>query len=177
MRRWRRRRSTARRIRTRSFFRTSSSRFRNSSARRITSMRPTSSWSARNSGTSFLRPSRRSCRIRPSKRASYQRTVSRAAAQKSLADLKAKGMQINELAPAEIARMRQMVVPVYDKFTAEYDPARGQDIQVRVGSASTSNRRQRLHDPQPWRRSCHGFFLCSRRDSRGCHEQDRRRLL
>lgn len=54
---------------------------------------------------------------------SYQRTFSRAAALKSLADLKAKGMQFNELAPAEIARMRQLVVPVYDKFTAEYDPA------------------------------------------------------
>ena len=53
----------------------------------------------------------------------YQRTVSRAMAQKSLADLKAKGMQINELAPAEVARMRQLVTPVYDKFTAEYDPA------------------------------------------------------
>ena len=53
----------------------------------------------------------------------YQRTVSRAAAQKSLADLKAKGMQINELAPAEVARMRQLVTPVYEKFTAEYDPA------------------------------------------------------
>jgi tripartite ATP-independent transporter DctP family solute receptor len=53
----------------------------------------------------------------------YQRTVSRAMAQKSLADLKAKGMQINELAPTEVARMRQIVMPVYDKFTAEYDPA------------------------------------------------------
>jgi tripartite ATP-independent transporter DctP family solute receptor len=53
----------------------------------------------------------------------YQRTVSRAAAQKSLADLKAKGMQVNELAPAELSRMRQMVVPVYDKFYPEYDPA------------------------------------------------------
>ena len=49
--------------------------------------------------------------------------MSRAAAQKSLADLKAKGMQINELAPAEVARMRQLVTPVYDKFTAEYDQA------------------------------------------------------
>jgi tripartite ATP-independent transporter DctP family solute receptor len=53
----------------------------------------------------------------------YQRQVSRAAAEKSLADLKAKGMQVNELAPAELARMRQMVRPIYDKFTGEYDPA------------------------------------------------------
>lgn len=53
----------------------------------------------------------------------YQRTVSRATAQKSLADLKARGMQINDLAPAELGRMRQMVVPVYDKFYPEYDVA------------------------------------------------------
>jgi hypothetical protein len=32
-------------------------------------------------------------------------------------------MQVNELAPAEVARMRTLVTPVYDKFTAEYDPA------------------------------------------------------
>ena len=32
-------------------------------------------------------------------------------------------MQINELAPAEVGRMRQMVKPIDDKFSAEYDPA------------------------------------------------------
>ena len=36
----------------------------------------------------------------------YQRQVSRAAAQKAVAELQAKGMQYNELAPAEQARMR-----------------------------------------------------------------------
>jgi tripartite ATP-independent transporter DctP family solute receptor len=53
----------------------------------------------------------------------YERKLSREAAQKALAELKAKGMQVNEIAPAEIARMREMVRPVYDKFTAAYDPA------------------------------------------------------
>jgi TRAP-type C4-dicarboxylate transport system substrate-binding protein len=49
--------------------------------------------------------------------------VSREAAGKAITELKAKGMQVNELAPAELARMRQAVKPIYDKFTAEYDQA------------------------------------------------------
>ena len=53
----------------------------------------------------------------------YQRQVSRAAAQKSVGDLQAKGMQFNEVAPAEQARMRQIAKPVIDKFSASYDPA------------------------------------------------------
>ena len=53
----------------------------------------------------------------------YQRKVSRDAAQKAVAELRAKGMQVNELAPAELSRMRQMVRPVHDKFMAAYDPA------------------------------------------------------
>lgn len=53
----------------------------------------------------------------------YERKLSRETAQKALAELKAKGMQVNEIAPAEISRMREMVRPVYDKFTAAYDPA------------------------------------------------------
>ena len=53
----------------------------------------------------------------------YQRTVSREIAGKALAELKAKGMQVNEMAPAETARMRQLVKPIHDKFSAEYDPA------------------------------------------------------
>ena len=52
----------------------------------------------------------------------YERKLSREAAQKALAELKAKGMQVNEIAPAEIERMRQLVKPVHDKFTAAYDP-------------------------------------------------------
>ena len=53
----------------------------------------------------------------------YQRAVSREAAGKALAELKAKGMVHNELAPAEVARMRAEVKPVYDKFAASYEPA------------------------------------------------------
>jgi tripartite ATP-independent transporter DctP family solute receptor len=53
----------------------------------------------------------------------YQRTVSREAAGKALAELKAKGMIYNDIAPAELARMRAEVRPVHDKFAASYDPA------------------------------------------------------
>jgi TRAP-type transport system periplasmic protein len=45
------------------------------------------------------------------------------AATKAVAELKAKGMQVNELSAAELNRMRLAVKPIYDKFTAEYDPA------------------------------------------------------
>jgi tripartite ATP-independent transporter DctP family solute receptor len=54
---------------------------------------------------------------------SYQRQVSRAAAQKAVGDLQAKGMQINQIAPAEVARMKAIAKPVTDKFAASYDPA------------------------------------------------------
>ena len=53
----------------------------------------------------------------------FQRTVSREAASKALGELKAKGMQFNEIAPAEMARMRAAARPVHDKFGAAYDPA------------------------------------------------------
>jgi TRAP-type transport system periplasmic protein len=52
----------------------------------------------------------------------YQRKVSREIAGKAVDELKAKGMQFNELPPAELARMRAMVKPIYEKFSAEYDP-------------------------------------------------------
>jgi tripartite ATP-independent transporter DctP family solute receptor len=55
--------------------------------------------------------------------ATYQRTVSREVAGKAVGELKAKGMVFNELAPAELARMRAEVKPIYDKFSASYEPA------------------------------------------------------
>ncbi|MET0541216.1 MAG: TRAP transporter substrate-binding protein DctP, partial [Variovorax sp.] len=53
----------------------------------------------------------------------YQRAASRDAAGKALVELQAKGMTYNAVAPAETARMRAEVKPVYDKFSASYDPA------------------------------------------------------
>jgi tripartite ATP-independent transporter DctP family solute receptor len=53
----------------------------------------------------------------------YQRVVSREAAAKAVDELKAKGMLYNDIAPAELARMRAEVKPVHDKFAASYEPA------------------------------------------------------
>jgi TRAP-type C4-dicarboxylate transport system substrate-binding protein len=36
-----------------------------------------------------------------------------------LAQLKAKGMAVNEIAPAEMARMREKVKPVVDKYAKQ----------------------------------------------------------
>ena len=53
----------------------------------------------------------------------YQRKVSREIAGKAVAELKAKGMVHNQIAPAEHARMRAAAKAVHDKFAAAYDPA------------------------------------------------------
>jgi tripartite ATP-independent transporter DctP family solute receptor len=53
----------------------------------------------------------------------YQRKVSREQAQQAIADLRAKGMQVNEIPQAELARMREKTKPIAEKFSAEYDPA------------------------------------------------------
>ena len=53
----------------------------------------------------------------------YQRQVSRAAAQKAVSELQAKGLQYNEVSPAEQTRMQQIAKPVIDRFAATYDPA------------------------------------------------------
>lgn len=51
----------------------------------------------------------------------YQRKVSREAAAAAIGELKAKGMEINEIAPAELARMRDKTKPIAAKFSADYD--------------------------------------------------------
>lgn len=53
----------------------------------------------------------------------WQRTVSREVSAKALTALTAKGMVYNDVPPAELARMRAAVQPVYDKFSSAYDPA------------------------------------------------------
>src|SRR5256885_12309491 len=54
----------------------------------------------------------------------YQRDQSKLSADKELGELKAKGMQFNEIAPAEYARMQEVTKPVAEKFSGEYDPAK-----------------------------------------------------
>jgi tripartite ATP-independent transporter DctP family solute receptor len=62
----------------------------------------------------------------------YQRQESRRQAQQAIAELKTKGMQVNELAPAELDRMRKLAQPVKDKFIAGYDPAIVKIFQAEV---------------------------------------------
>jgi TRAP-type transport system periplasmic protein len=54
----------------------------------------------------------------------YQRDQTKLAADKALAELKAKGMQFNEIAPAEYTRMQEVTKPVIEKFSQDYDPAK-----------------------------------------------------
>ena len=53
----------------------------------------------------------------------FQRVASREVSVKALTELKAKGMVHNDIAPAEVARMRTLAKPVHDKFTGAYEPA------------------------------------------------------
>jgi TRAP-type transport system periplasmic protein len=62
----------------------------------------------------------------------YERKVSREMAGKSLADLKARGMAVNDLSPAELARMREQLKPVAEKFGASYDPAFMRDFNAEM---------------------------------------------
>jgi tripartite ATP-independent transporter DctP family solute receptor len=62
----------------------------------------------------------------------YERQVARAAAGQDLETLKARGMQVNELAPAEVARMREILKPVSEKFSASYDPGFVRDFNAEM---------------------------------------------
>ncbi len=53
----------------------------------------------------------------------YQRKLSRDAATTARKELEAKGMQINDVPAATLARMRDLTKPVADKFAASYEPA------------------------------------------------------
>jgi TRAP-type C4-dicarboxylate transport system substrate-binding protein len=54
----------------------------------------------------------------------FQKEATRVASDKALDELKAKGMQYNEVASAELERMRQATKPATDKFAADYDAAK-----------------------------------------------------
>ena len=53
----------------------------------------------------------------------YQRKVSREQADKAIADLGKHGMQVNDIAPAELNRMRDATKEIATRVTADYDPA------------------------------------------------------
>jgi TRAP-type transport system periplasmic protein len=53
-----------------------------------------------------------------------QKNETRIAAEKALDELKRRGMQFTDVAPAELARMRDAIKPVIEKFSADYDAAK-----------------------------------------------------
>ncbi|ALG74033.1 ABC transporter substrate-binding protein [Azospirillum thiophilum] len=65
----------------------------------------------------------------------FERKDSRDASAQSVAYLKEKGMQINELSPAELDRMREMVKPAFDKYAAEGGADVLKDIQAAIAAA------------------------------------------
>ena len=52
-----------------------------------------------------------------------QRKSARAMTEKSRKVMTDHGMQLNEIDPAELARMKEAVKPVVDKYAAQLDPA------------------------------------------------------
>lgn len=62
----------------------------------------------------------------------YERKVSREANEKSVASLRAKGMQINAVAPQEIVRMRDKVKAVTDKYVREGGDALAAEMYAEI---------------------------------------------
>ena len=62
----------------------------------------------------------------------YERKVSREANEKSMQTLRGEGMQITELSPDEIDRMRQKVKPVTDKYTQSIGPDLVAEVQAEI---------------------------------------------
>ncbi|KAG0773787.1 hypothetical protein G6F22_014583 [Rhizopus arrhizus] len=52
----------------------------------------------------------------------FERKDSRADSAKAMTTLEQAGMKINTISPEEVARMRQKVQPVVDKYTQELGP-------------------------------------------------------
>jgi tripartite ATP-independent transporter DctP family solute receptor len=53
----------------------------------------------------------------------FERKLSRDMSAGARKELEAKGMQVNDVPPATLAKMRELTKPVADKFAASYDPA------------------------------------------------------
>jgi len=62
----------------------------------------------------------------------FERQDTRAEAAKALADLKAKGMQVNELSPAEANRMREKLGAINASISANVGEGLWKDVQAEV---------------------------------------------
>jgi TRAP-type transport system periplasmic protein len=68
----------------------------------------------------------------------FQRQASRDAEAKAIEQLKAQGMQLTELSPAEITRLREKVRPVTEKFAKEANEASVKELFAEVEKARAS---------------------------------------
>lgn len=62
----------------------------------------------------------------------YQRQVSRTKTAEALEDLRKGGMQVNELPPAEVARIREKIKPVVDKYSAQIGEPLVKELQAEL---------------------------------------------
>jgi TRAP-type C4-dicarboxylate transport system substrate-binding protein len=62
----------------------------------------------------------------------YQRKVNREANIKILESLRKAGMQVSEVPPQELAKMREKVKPVIDKFAKEFGEASYKELQAEI---------------------------------------------
>jgi TRAP-type transport system periplasmic protein len=69
----------------------------------------------------------------------YQRQVSREKNTQMLDDLKRAGMQVNEVSPPEIVRIREKIKPVVDKYTKEVGPALVDEVNAEVAKKRGTN--------------------------------------
>jgi TRAP-type transport system periplasmic protein len=65
----------------------------------------------------------------------YQRQVALAQSQSAVNELKAKGLAVNEIAPSEIERMRQVTRPVAESFLSQYDAEIVKVYQTEIAKA------------------------------------------
>lgn len=62
----------------------------------------------------------------------YQRKVAREEAAKALEDLRKRGMQVHELAPQEVAKLRERAKPAMDKLTQQVGEALVKEVMAEV---------------------------------------------
>jgi TRAP-type transport system periplasmic protein len=69
----------------------------------------------------------------------YQRQVSRQKADEALEGLKKGGMQVSEITPQELARIRDKAKPVIDKYAKEVGEALYQEVVAEIGKKRGTN--------------------------------------
>jgi tripartite ATP-independent transporter DctP family solute receptor len=69
----------------------------------------------------------------------YQREVSRAKTAEALEGLKKGGMQVNEVSPQEIARIREKIKPVLDKYTKEVGEPLVAEVNAEIAKKRGTN--------------------------------------